>query len=158
MTVTLRAGATRADILKVLMQGAGQASIMRLTSGEAMEQVDKGFSFVLEQSGAPVAIGGLWPAKGPAPLLDLAAARGMRTVYAIWFVCAPAASAHLRRLKRECAIVFGDAALAGAMIVADVDRDLKSAPKLARYVGLVPLMTVEGHDLWEFRGSAEPHA
>ncbi len=156
MTVSVRAGATRADILKVLMQGAGQASIMRLTAGDGMAQVEKGFAFVLEENGQPLAIGGLWPAKGPARLLDIAAARGLRTVYAIWFVCAPATRGHLRRLKRECARVFGDAALMGAMIVAEVDPDLASAPKLARLVGLVPLERVDGHDLWEFRQSAEP--
>lgn len=147
MTTSIRHPATRADILAVLMRGAGQASVMRLAAGDGLSQVERGLSYVLEENGQPIAIGGLWPAKGPARVLEIAAGR---TPYAIWFICAPDARRHIRAIRHACDVVFGDMAKLNSFLVAEVDPDLQSAPRLARIVGLVPLERVDGHDLWTF--------
>jgi hypothetical protein len=143
--IELDSPATRADVLQLLMQGARAGAVLRLMTTD-LHQLERGFSYVLRDRGRILGIAGFWPVENPAPVI--AALGAGRQIYALWLIAGEGLGAHLPRVLHLARGYIARLQEGGALIVADIDRELETAPRLARLCGLVPRLTLEDHDLW----------
>lgn len=157
MTVTIDSPATRADVLRLLMQGASMAATLRLVTLTNMQQLDRGFSYVLrDESGNPLGIAGFFPA------VDREG-----EFYETWFLAGDGCRKHLARIVRATRHYAGMLAASGARVRAHLDPDHKRAPVLARLCGFVPVQVREEpaplvepapHSVWAFDPANAEHS
>ncbi|HLA19954.1 MAG TPA: hypothetical protein VJZ74_00715 [Pseudolabrys sp.] len=143
--ISLDSPATRADVLALLTRGARAGSVLRLLVSD-LNQLTRGYSYTLRENGVPLGIAGFWPVEAPPP--ELAALAAGRPVYVLWLIAGDGLSRHMARVLRLAHGYIAALTAAGGVVIADLDGERESAAKLARLVGLVPRLTVQGHDLW----------
>lgn len=145
MAIAITSPATRADVLAVLMRGARAGATMRLLTSD-LTQLGGGHSYTLRDGPLALGVAGFWPVENPPPELAVMA-RG-RTVYMLWLIAGAGLPKHLPMILDLGRGYIETLRAAGALVVAEIDPEWRTAPRLARAVGLVPRQAVHGHVLW----------
>lgn len=143
--IALDSPATRIDVIAMLTRGARAGAVLRLMASD-LQQLTRGYSYVLREDGVPLGVAGFWPVDNPPG--ELAALAGGRKIYLLWLIAGAGLTRHIGRVVRLARGYIERLEQAGAVVIADLDGEQASAAQLARLVGLVPLGVVQGHDLW----------
>jgi hypothetical protein len=145
--VTIESPATKKEIMRILMSGAPPVSTARLLHGK-FDNLERGASYMLIESGQPLAASGFASIEDPSPVSKSLAAG--RPVFVLWFLASQHAAPHVRLIAKRAREEMRALTNAGGCVLADIDMNFSSAKKLARLCGLLPRIEVEGHLLWEF--------